>query len=96
MKYFFEDQTTNASSDSLYIANSLLQGKYITVFARGTWDSATVTTEISDNGEDWWEAGTNTTFTASDAGNIYCNYGFYIRATISGAGAGTELTVGIQ
>lgn len=100
MKLLLENQTTNTdgSQATQTLNNSLLFGKYLTVFAYGTWDGATATLEFSpDSGVTWITAGNDTTFTEDSGGNIYVTPGgISLRFSITGAGASTDITAGVN
>ena len=87
--YLLENQTTNGSGEVKRIRGV----RTVTVF--GTPDGATVTIEISnDAGVNWVSTGTDGEFTTAGSTNVY---GFgSIRATVSGAGASTDLSSAVS
>jgi len=98
MKLLLDGQQidTAGSQDTYTLDASHIYGNYTTVAAYGTWDGATATLEFSvDSGTTWITAGSNTTFTANGGGNFWCNKGIMIRFSLSGAGAGTDISAGI-
>ncbi len=98
MILLLEDQTANTTGtqDTLTLDASHIYGKYLTVTAYGTWDTATATLEFSpDGGTTWITAGTETTFTADGGGNFWCNRGVIIRFSLSSVGGSTSISAGV-
>jgi len=92
--FLLENQTedTDGTQDTITLENTTNVGKWYTICAYGTWDSATITTKISpDGGTTWIEAGEYTTFTANSAGKLLVNPGFIVRADLTDAEANTDL-----
>tara|TARA_R110002020_G_scaffold132746_7_gene296363 strand:+ start:5646 stop:5936 length:291 start_codon:yes stop_codon:yes gene_type:complete len=83
----FTNQTANGSS----IAAQASKTQFMTLFIDGTWDGATVIMEVSPDNTNWIAVRNNASWTDSGADNFYANEGVWMRLTVSGAGASTDL-----
>jgi hypothetical protein len=90
MNKLFTARTTNGSSSTVPS-----NGRTLTVVASGTWDSATLTVEVSpDSGTTW--VPTDTSFTASGVKTCIFDEGVLYRLTVASAGAGTSLNAWVN
>lgn len=93
--YLLQNQTenTDGSQVSIPIINTGRFGKYYIVAVHGTFDGAVVSIECSsDEGSTWLSCGTYSTFTSNGVCKIELGPGFYLRASLSNAGLGTNVT----
>jgi hypothetical protein len=81
----FETQTANGSSDAVTAESS--RGTFITY---GTWDTATMTIELSADGTTWIPV-TSGAFTANGYITVDLSPGVQYRYTLSSVGASTSL-----
>lgn len=82
--------TTSASGDEFKMLQ-LNDGRKAVIYADGTFDGCTITTEISYEGGDWTTL-PDAVFTA--AGGVVLNGGgFDIRGTVSSAGSSTAVNL---
>lgn len=89
----FEEQTTNDNGTAVLIENTFNFAKYYTLIAWGTWDSGTAKLQISPNGTDWQDYGTDATFTSDGWYEIRLNPGISIRGVTSGGGVSMDLNL---
>lgn len=87
--YLFSARTTNGNSAAVSHP-----GGPVMLITRGTFDGATVKIQVSDDGTNWVDL-QYAAFTAAIATLLELPIGTQIRANVSGAGAGTSLTVAI-
>lgn len=88
---FFDNQTTNATSDPYKVQD----GGYRLIKATGTFDSATVTIQV-DFDDDEFAPVVAYVFTAPDIKEIQpLKTGVRLRAVLANAGASTDITIKI-
>lgn len=81
----FTTQTSNATSGA-----KAMQGRVATCFAWGTFDTCTVTFQISPDNVEWFDL-TDATFTAKGAVNIEVPSSVFVRAEVTSVGAGSSV-----
>jgi len=84
------NQTTNVSGNG-----ADWSGGEGTVICEGTFDGATVTLEAQFADGDWVACGDLTIFTAAGFSNLNLGKWFKLRGVVTGAGAGTDVTLKI-
>lgn len=94
--FLLKNQTTNGSGDALTILNKTSYVHFYTVVAYGTWDTATLTLQISpDDGTTWIAHSTGATFTDNGHSKVELGPGIQLRGTVSSVGTGTDLNLKI-
>lgn len=94
--YLLQNQTTDVTGDAKDISLDV-RGEFIfrTLFAVGTWDSATVTVQFTpDDGTTWIDVPDATLLDENFAGNLHIRAD-KLRAVQANSGGSTSLTVGI-
>jgi hypothetical protein len=87
---FFENQTTNATSE----AYDITDGGIRALKATGTFDSATITIEMTFAGDSNWAPIQSYQFTEADIKKVTSlKTGLQMRAVLSTAGASTNVTL---
>ena len=84
----FEDQTANTNGDTFSIAG----GRYI-LQAFGTFDTCSMTVQVSHDGSDWTTYGTVTAITAAKAVDLDLPKGLFIRGVMASVGASTSASL---
>lgn len=91
--------TANGSSTAVQIKQAVRdlgsssERQAWTVFAEGTWDGATLTLEFGPSKTGPWLTDANTTFTANGAAITEMSRNTWVRATLSSAGASTDVNL---
>jgi hypothetical protein len=84
----FEDQDANANGDTF----NFVGGKCM-LLAFGTFDTCSMTVQVSHNGTEWINYSTVTAITAAKAVDLELPAGIFIRGVMASVGASTSASL---